>query len=117
MLATKESTPAFAKRECGGKGYNLYLMTREGLPVPEWIVIGKRYYEMFIAQGGLKQKIEDSLRQWEQGQISPAECSKRIENLFLSQKEDGKLLQAIQEGLKAIANPPSFSVRSSAADE
>lgn len=117
MLATKESTPAFAKRECGGKGYNLYLMTREGLPVPEWIVIGKRYYEMFIAQGDLKQKVEDSLRQWEQGQISPAECSKHIENLFLSQKEDGKLLQAIQDGLKAIGNPPSFSVRSSAADE
>ena len=39
MLVLSGSTEAFAKREAGGKGLNLYLMSREGFPVPAWVVL------------------------------------------------------------------------------
>ena len=57
MLVTRESTPAFARREAGGKGYNLYLLSREGLPVPKWVVLGKRYFARFVAATGIETTI------------------------------------------------------------
>lgn len=117
MLVTKESTRPFAKRESGGKGYNLYLMDREGLPVPEWAVLGRRYYETFLAKTGLKSHIANLLYDWEKGKTTAAECSKAIENLFIVQPVDNELFEAVSSAIESIGNPPSFSVRSSAADE
>jgi rifampicin phosphotransferase len=117
MLVTKESTQPFAKRECGGKGYNLYLMDREGLPVPEWTVIGKRYYDTFLAAAGLKEKIKGLLLDWEQGKIAAAECSKQLEALFVNQETNKELISTIEAAINSIGNPLTFSVRSSAADE
>ena len=117
MLVLKESTRQFAKRESGGKGYNLYLMDHEGLPVPEWAVLGKRFYETFISKTGLKQHILRLLNDWDSGKLTAAACSKDIENLFVVQPVDNDLYEAVSAAIETIGSPPSFSVRSSAADE
>lgn len=117
MLVTKNSTLSFARREAGGKGYNLYLMSRENLPVPQWCVLGRRYFELFMQESNLYDPVERELNQWHQGHISAAECSKRIENLIVAQTLGLKITEAIQHALEVIASPQAFSVRSSAADE
>lgn len=117
MLVTKTSTQPFAKRECGGKGYNLYLMSKEGLPIPDWAVIGKQYYEKFLGAVDLKENIKNLLLNWEQGKIAAADCSKQIETLFVNQEIDQELYSTIELAVRAIGNPSAFSVRSSAADE
>ena len=39
MLVLPRSTDNFAKSEAGGKGYNLYVLSHAGLPVPEGLVL------------------------------------------------------------------------------
>jgi phosphoenolpyruvate synthase/pyruvate phosphate dikinase len=57
MLVTKHSTHFFAKNESGGKGFNLYLMTKANIPVPEWVVFGRRYFQDFIQSSGIQQEL------------------------------------------------------------
>lgn len=117
MLVTKESTQVFAKRESGGKGYNLYLMSRQGLPVPEWVVLGRRYFDNFLESTGLKKRLEEYLSAMNSGQITPAQCAKTIEDLFLSQELPSDVHDAVSAAVQQIAQGGQFSVRSSAADE
>ncbi len=117
MLVTKESSQNFARRESGGKGYNLYLMSNQGLTVPPWVILGRRYFETFLAKTGLDQKLKDLLTEMKKGMISPAEISHTIEALFLAQELPPHIIVAVAEAVKTVGNEGTFSVRSSAADE
>ena len=44
MLITRETAPAYAKRHAGGKGQNLYLLSRAGFSVPRWVVLGDEHF-------------------------------------------------------------------------
>ncbi|MBU1908797.1 MAG: hypothetical protein KJ726_01980, partial [Verrucomicrobia bacterium] len=77
MLVTPQSTKSFARREAGGKGFNLYRMSRLELPVPEWVVLGRGVFDRF-ASGGLREQIEDVLEKF-----APGEAATRIEKLIL----------------------------------
>jgi rifampicin phosphotransferase len=111
MVVNKDSTPMFAKREAGGKGFNLYLLTKSGVPVPPWIVLGTRFFHEFVAENSLGQAIEDILR----GSDSDAVKSARIRDIFLSHPLPLSLESQIAQIRQAV--PGTVAVRSSAVDE
>lgn len=57
LLLDSKSTRHFAQLEAGGKGHNLYILSRNNLPVPKWVVIGPSIFNQFIESTNLKEKI------------------------------------------------------------
>ncbi|MFN8790381.1 MAG: phosphoenolpyruvate synthase [Bdellovibrionales bacterium] len=116
MIVTPKSTLSFSRRESGGKGHNLYLMSQAGLPVPAWVVFGKRFFQEFIATHNLKSELERTLESFREARITGAECEKAIDALFESKPATPFLKSHLDQALK-ILPAGEFSVRSSAADE
>jgi rifampicin phosphotransferase len=112
LLVTKKSTSFFARHEAGGKGFNLYLMSRMGLQVPDWVVLGRSYFKEFIKAPGFEAQLKQILEQQ-----SPAAAEKSIEDLFLKTPFPESLQPGIKQGLETIGKGKVISVRSSAADE
>ncbi len=117
MLVTKKSTNFFAKNESGGKGYNLYLMTEAGIPVPEWIVFGKRYFHEFLNQRHLGDRLLAEVEAYSRGNQTALVTEKNITTLFESEAATDFLIKAVGEALTILGSDKIFSVRSSAADE
>lgn len=117
MLVTAKSTLFFAKNEAGGKGFNLYLLSQAGLPVPEWVVFGKRYFHEFLNSAGLKTALELILDKVLRGELAPAQAEKDITRLFESAPLPASVETALQKALSDLGADKVFSVRSSAADE
>lgn len=61
-MITAASTDHYAKREAGSKGYDLYLLTREGFPVPEWVVLEAKVFRLFRNLTGISSKIQEILK-------------------------------------------------------
>jgi len=116
MLVTLNSTNYFAKKEAGGKGYNLYLMSKAGFPVPEWVVFGKRYFHEFLKTHNLEASLADILKRFIDETISAKDCENAVLNLIQSRPATDLMLQSLNEALKLLPKGV-FSVRSSAADE
>ena len=58
MFVTSNSTASYARRQAGGKGYNLYLLSRAGFPVPRWAVLGADLFKRFKTQSGIAAKLQ-----------------------------------------------------------
>ncbi len=116
MLVTEKSTPFFAKNESGGKGYNLYLMSAAGLPVPSWVTFGKRFFSEFIQTHQLAPLLESILQNFRQNKISAKEAEKQIQEMIVKCPVTDYLSTYVDQGLKLLKGTV-FSVRSSAADE
>ena len=117
LLVKPGSTKSFAKREAGGKGFNLYLMTSRGLPVPDWVVLPKRAWERFAQESGFVQRLDQLTVDLKAGQKTPLLVSQEVEKLILG-SELTPSLRAWIESAYACAKPwKLFSIRSSAADE
>ncbi|WP_413290563.1 phosphoenolpyruvate synthase [Bdellovibrio sp. HCB337] len=117
MLVTRNSTHFFAKNESGGKGFNLYLMTKAGIPVPEWVVFGRRYFQDFINSAGIRQDLYQFIEKYIHNHASAKETEAAIEALFAKSATTELLSQSIKEALKNLGADKVYSVRSSAADE
>ncbi|WP_374031110.1 phosphoenolpyruvate synthase [Bdellovibrio bacteriovorus] len=117
MLVTPKSTLFFAKNEAGGKGFNLYLMSQAGLPVPEWVVFGKRYFHEFLQSADVKSRLEGILDRLLRQELTPAQAEKEVLNLFESTPLPAIVEASLDEALKSLGSDKVFSVRSSAADE
>ncbi|WII72864.1 phosphoenolpyruvate synthase [Bdellovibrio sp. 22V] len=117
MLVTPKSTLFFAKNEAGGKGFNLYLMSQAGLPVPEWVVFGKRYFQEFLDTPGVKINLENILERLQSSQITGAQAEKEVLSLFEKTALPANVAKSLDEALKTLGHDKVFSVRSSAADE
>lgn len=117
MFVLKKSVPAFAKQQAGGKGYNLYRLTKAGVPVPEWFVIGRDHFQNFVQQPGVAPHLATTISDFEAGQISGAEAETQIQNLFLEQALPEALINGVVSTLAAQQMKGKVSVRSSAADE
>lgn len=117
MVVNPQSTPFFAKRESGGKGYNLYLMSKAGLPVPDWVIFGTRYFSNFLLENNLSDKIQQSLNEFRQDVVSAADLEKHVACLFADAPATSYLSTSLHETLIGIGADHVFSVRSSAADE
>ncbi len=116
MLVTKKSTPFFAKTEAGGKGYNLYLMSQAELPVPEWVILGKRYFHQFLLENKLKPLIDEQLQKLTATEQTAAATEKNIFALITQAPQRQVLETALQEA-SGFLGETVISVRSSAADE
>ena len=57
MLVKPNSTKSFAKNQAGGKGYNLYHLSKNDINVPNWVVICKKEFEDFCIRQKLSFKI------------------------------------------------------------
>jgi pyruvate,water dikinase len=118
MIPVKpNSTFSFAKREAGGKGFNLYLMSSAGLPVPNWVVLGRSFYSQFIDETQIGPKLEALLEKFQSNSINAIETSKQIEELIHSTHFSSELESRISEYYNEISQGKLISVRSSAADE
>lgn len=117
MLVTPKSTLFFAKNEAGGKGFNLYLMSQAGLPVPEWVVFGKRYFQEFLNTAGVKNTLDLVLEKIQRSEISAGEAEKQILQLFESTPLPPTVENSLNQALSQLGADRVFSVRSSAADE
>jgi phosphohistidine swiveling domain-containing protein len=130
MLVTRLSTPFFAKTQAGGKGYNLFLLSQAGLPVPDWVVFGRQYFEAFLNESHLRNLLPSILLDFEAKNISGAQAEQKILELFLQAGPTVNLQEGIRFALNIFqsnnnSNDNSssrdlnnmYSVRSSAADE
>ncbi|NCN26600.1 phosphoenolpyruvate synthase [bacterium] len=115
MLVFKNSTRSYAKAQSGGKGWNLYLMTNQGLPVPEWVIVGKRYFESFIAEHS--EQLQNEIQKFIDGTVSAEALSKYVEELIVGTSTPKWLEELVAEAYGLLEQPAMISVRSSAADE
>ncbi|OFZ20539.1 MAG: hypothetical protein A2X94_10940 [Bdellovibrionales bacterium GWB1_55_8] len=118
MLITAQSTEAFAKREAGGKGYNLYLLSREGFPVPKWVTVSARTFREFREQTGIDAAIRSRLATLGKGSaqkdLEAAETF--IRELIMRTPLPADIDSLARSAYIAVADGP-IAVRSSAADE
>jgi pyruvate,water dikinase len=117
LLCLPESTMAFARREAGAKGFNLYLMSREGLPVPPWVALGRRVWEQFVSATGLGAFLAEQLALLEQG-VPAATVAAAIECKIADAPWPMAVEDALADAWARLggAHQP-LAVRSSAADE
>ena len=115
MLITPKSTESYARREAGGKGLNLFLLTRQGLPVPNWLVAGASCFKAFCAENNLNARITVALQKAQDSKAF-AQVAAEIHSLILNAPLSGELEKSLREGYSTL-NSPLIAVRSSALDE
>ena len=94
----------------GGKAKNLYLMTKENLPVPPWICVSSDVFESF------KDSNQLDLSQLEDEEL--ASFSKRVEDLILGGQFKEEFILELDKHLKESELEGDFlAVRSSGLDE
>ena len=122
MLVLPNSTAYFAKKEAGGKGYNLYLMSQQSLPVPDWVVLGKSAFRQFLAETNIAKDIDSCLQQFLNKQLTDAETAQQIESIIESKSIPSKIKDQIAFGYNKLTGADKstsqlIAVRSSAAEE
>jgi len=117
MIVRPNSTYSYAKNEAGGKGFNLYLMSREGLPVPAWVVLGKRTFVRFLKETGLTEFIDSTAAAVAAGTRSPSDAALEIETRIVAETLPASIEALLRLGLSEMGADSLISVRSSAADE
>ncbi len=117
MLVLKSSVDIFAKKEAGGKGYNLYVMSNSGIPVPEWAVLGRSCYEAFVASAGIEPALAATIARFEAGQCDAKQASEEIAALILKTPLPADIRALAEKAYASVGLDQMISVRSSAADE
>ncbi len=119
MIVLPESTDAFARREAGGKGYNLYRMAGQGVNVPPWVVLGRRFYSQFIAAATLEAELRDALASFGNGDANAENTATRIQSQILQAAIPAAIQREIARAYARVTGGAAtlISVRSSAADE
>ncbi|MCP4913264.1 MAG: phosphoenolpyruvate synthase [Oligoflexia bacterium] len=113
LTVNRNSTSHFAKKYAGGKGHNLYLLTKQGIRVPEWVVLTPNFFDVFCEENGIAQKIQTLVNNEHH---DPKTLSHDIENLIVS-KEMSSSLRSEIEKIYSPFKSKALAVRSSALDE
>jgi pyruvate,water dikinase len=113
LIVSKKSTANFAKRESGGKGYNLFLLSKNGINVPSFVTIPPQFFEEFKSQTKITDYIENILVDQH---LSLKEISEKISHKIIETKMPKEIEDALYKAYKDL-NQPLISVRSSAHDE
>jgi len=123
LIITKFSTPQFVAREAGGKGANLFFLSRSGLNVPDWYVLGKRFFRRYKELTGLDQKLEELMANAPTASSTDKEFNEwakftavAVEKLILNEDYPPELKQFFQYHYQNF-NKNLVAVRSSAIDE
>ena len=103
----------------GGKAKNLYILSKNKIPVPLWYVITTDLYQNFIEENNIKNKIEEIIKNIDfSDNKSISKGSKEIKNLFLTNeipKKDFEILFSYFEEFKKDTD--YVAIRSSAIGE
>ncbi len=112
---TPDSTAMYAKKELGGKGFRLYLMTGRGLPVPSWVGIPARAFRFLREETPLGADIREAL---DRHRIPEAAgpCARRIRKCILQAPLPTAISLLIRRAY-AMLGEGDIAVRSSAAGE
>ncbi|MBC7714324.1 MAG: phosphoenolpyruvate synthase [Rhizobacter sp.] len=110
---TTSSTHHFAKKESGGKGHNLYLLSTNGIKIPKFITLPPNFFEEFKKISGIQDYLQNILLN---EHLSMLEVSEKIRNKII---ETDMPLGIYEEIAKAWTwlEKDLISVRSSAHDE
>ena len=114
MLVLKNSTEYFARRESGGKGYNLYLISQHGIEVPDWVILGRSVYEDCIEESGLKNDLIKLTKAYSEKSISAKDLSRKVNRLFVKTQLSKSVLNLIDDAYRVLGDNEMISVRSSA---
>jgi pyruvate,water dikinase len=117
MWVRKNSVDYYAKSESGGKGYNLYLMTQEGIAIPDWQILGTSAHLSFLEASGLDDRINRLTDAFQRKALTARQLSEDITRLMIDTPLPVDLVQQVQEVYEKVAAGGAVSVRSSAADE
>lgn len=112
-MITPES-PTDAVRLAGGKGGSLYTLTGNGLPVPEWTVLGTDLFRRLLAADGLGENVHKRLAGVTINTVD--EVSNKIREILLNADLDAETEAEIERAYQAVGGG-RVAVRSSGADE
>jgi len=117
MLVLPTSTESFARREAGGKGFNLYRMSALGLPVPPFAVLGRRFFDRYLASSSLGERLAELLRGVAAARVAPEEAEARVRGWMEETPLGAELQDWVERAYDAVGRGETIAVRSSAADE
>ena len=119
MIVRPNSTEAFARREAGGKGYNLYLLAGQGMPVPPWIVLGRGVFRLFLKETGLDAPLRETLDALRNDTADAETTANRVRTALTEPTMPDSVAALVAQAYAETAGPESnpIAVRSSAADE
>ena len=119
MIVRPNSTDAFARREAGGKGYNLYLLSGQGVNVPRWVVLGRGVYQQFVDETSLGPDLHGALTAFVDGTADAESTARRIRASLLAPAVPTSIRDRIAQAYGEAAGDEAalIAVRSSAADE
>ena len=113
LTVDNNSSYHFAKKESGGKGFNLYLLSVNGLNVPTYVTLPPLFFEAFKSEHKIGDQIENIFLDQH---ISLLEVSEKIRQIIIHQPFSSKLENQIRSVYNEL-NKNLISVRSSAHDE
>ena len=113
LTVNDHSTFHFAKRESGGKGFNLFLLKSVGINVPHFITLPPLFFETFKEESGISDYIQNILVDQH---LSMLEVSDKIRHKIVSTNIPEHLYKEIKKNYEKL-NCTLISVRSSAHDE
>ncbi len=110
---TKESTHHFAKKESGGKGHNLYLLSTNGIKVPKFITLPPSFFEEFKTQSGIDAELQAILVD---SSLSMVQIADKIRKKIVDTNMPLPVFEEIAKAYEVLEKD-LISVRSSAHDE
>jgi len=112
MIITKNTTLFYANSYAGGKGINLYHLSRAGFNVPKFQILSSTIFRSFVEMNGIQEKIDKIIDE----KKSPKEINQLISELILNGKMSEETLNFAKKAYKDLgAN--LMAVRSSAIGE
>lgn len=115
MVITSQSTESYVRREAGGKGYNLFLLSNAGFSVPTWRVLGSNCFKAYRAANHLEEKLKPIL-----SAVTPSSdldaVEKQIKDLILASEMPESVRKQAQEAYAPFIGK-KIAVRSSAQGE
>src|SRR5437879_5857024 len=83
MILTPQNVDERNRAGTGGKGDNLYRLTREGFPVPPWFIVPVTAFAAFLDEHKLRERLRAMLQDIDfQQQASVRETSDRIKTII-----------------------------------
>jgi len=107
-VLTADSPESLVGAEAGGKGLNLFRLTRAGFAVPKWAILSADVFDRFCARSGIAEEIESAL--------ADDGAAARIAAAFDAAVVDDETAAAIQSAYER-AGAGAVAVRSSGVDE
>ncbi len=122
VLPYKDITRELAEA-VGGKNCNLAEIGNIlGMRVPPGFAVTTAAFELFMASGGLGERVDKCLQEWKKGELSLSSASSKISSLIMDSALPRELSREIQLASDALLEgrprlPRLFAVRSSAIGE